>query len=63
LIEKLLKVKQGKLGSSTIVALAKQLLRRYFGVKHEVDTETLCGHGVKPLREESSEYELALTSI
>ncbi len=62
MIEKLLKVNRGKLGSSTIVAIAKQLLRRYFVVKHKVDTETFRGHGVKPLREESPEYELALTS-
>jgi hypothetical protein len=64
-IEKLqlpLKVKRGKLGSSTIVAIAKLLLRRYFVVEHDVDTETFCGHGVKHVREESPEYELALTT-
>jgi len=61
LSEKLLKVKRGKLDSSTIVAIAKQLIRRYFVVKHEVDTETFRGHGVKPLcAKKSPEYELAL---
>ena len=36
-----LKVKRGKLGSSTIVAIAKLLLRRYFVVEHDVDTRMM----------------------
>jgi hypothetical protein len=55
LIDKLQLPLKVKLGSSTIVAIAKQLLCRYFVFEHEVDTGTVRSHGMNPLREESPE--------